>query len=123
MKFVSLPTGAVTEFDDDVTVKVLIDCAGTDSASSAPIPTNFNGRLVAVCRRVDASNFAVGLSILGFLEGREIEIVPENGSIEIFAQNFAGASTFMDGSASITTSVGVKLRQLIGHTAMAWAVI
>lgn len=86
-----------------------IDGAGTTQVTGAYI-NNDAWRTVAVCRYVDASNYAFNLPIASY-QGQEIEVYADGGTIEIFLWQ----GTFLDGSSSLSVAAGARFISVIPH--------
>ena len=110
----------VTEFNSDETIEIRVDCAGTVFAGSATINALTTYETIVVCNWIDSSNFCVRLPAPGMYPRKVIEIYPIGGSITIFSQNAGGSQiNFLDGSSSISTTMGVRFRSINGS----WGVI
>jgi hypothetical protein len=111
---------SVIELDTDVVVSEQINCASAVFSGSPGIPLA-SGKTIAICKWIDASNFCVQMNLQGQQIGTEVEIIPEGGTITVFPANAGGAAIFLDGSSSISTATGIRLRFVEGQTASAWA--
>lgn len=97
---------------DDATVMLNVDCASTVQSGS-PTITIVTFLTIAVCKRIDASNFCVQLPSSAQL-GAVVEIYAQGGTIEVFPP-FAEFSpgTFFDGSSSVSISTGARFRYIV----------
>jgi hypothetical protein len=116
----------VSELDNAAVILKQIDCSSNVLAGSAQIlPEGYE--TIFVCRRVDASNFCLQIPLSETSMLKTVEILADGGSITIFPTTGGGmAATFLDGSSDISTTTGVRLRQVFSPSApfnMAWAII
>jgi len=105
LDFHTLGTGVLglerTTIDDSAIGVTVVLCAGTVQAGSPFISFGRSYRTIAICKRVDASNFACQLPDSSIYTWQEIEIIPDGGSITVFG-------IFFDGSTSFSSSTGMK---------------
>ena len=104
--------------DSDKEMMLNIDCASAVKAGSPSITiTTF--RTIAICKRVDGSNFCVQLPTSQIQFGAVIEVYADGGSITIFPET----GTFFDGSSSFSTSGGAQFRRILSTdgSTVAWA--
>lgn len=111
----------VTSFynsDSDHAVMLNVECASAVKAGS-PTITAVTYLTVAVCKRVDASNFCVQLPPPAAPYGKVVEVYADGGSITIFPTS----GTFFDGSASVSTTTGARFRTILStdNAVIAWA--
>lgn len=93
--------------DSDQAIMVNVDCASTVQSGSPTIPKT-TYLTIAICKRVDSSNFCVTLPALSPY-GSIVEVYADGGSITIFPQS----GTFLDGSSSVSTATGARFRSVI----------
>jgi hypothetical protein len=127
MKIISVDNAAqaqLANLNSDEMVVVKVDCAGTGFAGATIIPGTITYETFVVCRRVDASNFCVQLPAPS-PEFKVLEVCAEGGSITLFPVNGGGgASTFLDGTSSLVTTRGVRLRSVASPTlGVVWAIL
>lgn len=117
----NIVTSIFKGLDGDKELMLNILCASNVKAGSPTItPQTF--RTIAVCKRVDSSNFCVQLPAAPPPQiGSVIEVYPEGGSITIFPDY----GTFFDGSSSLSTSDAVQFRYIVNADSSvgAWAKI
>jgi hypothetical protein len=108
MEIITLhPDGSIDANDmPDRTTHLNMNCAGTNLATAASLPVT-TPKTLAVCKRVDASNFAVQLPPFG-IAGAEVEVYARGGTVTVFPQ-----STFVDGSSSANVASGARFRNVL----------
>lgn len=113
----SSPVFGLTTYDGapDVGYLVHVPAVGTTGGQVLP---SLNARLlIALVNRVDSSNYSVSLPSdqsppHNVNPGDLVEVYAENGSITIFPP---GGETFLDGSTSVSTSIGALFRRVINN--------
>lgn len=95
-----------SQYFDHVDLMMRVNASGTTAVSATQLSgSDTSYKKIAVCHRVDASNYAVTLPI-GAL--RYVEIYTDgSGNIEVFPPN---GGTFLNGTTSVTVTNGASFR-------------
>jgi len=111
MKFVYADGTIPREYDgNEIATMQNINASGNSSSTAQAINLS-NNLSVAVCTRIDSSNYGVRLPVSGHVvPGMVAEIYASGGDITVFLDSVVGSPVFFDGATSVTVVSGTGKR-------------